>query len=102
MLRAKHHRFAMPRNFATEKERLDAIIKDSVEQEMSSFMPAKRQTEEVDAVARREVRNRVKLREGSTEDTGEVSIYDDDENQPLAVRERRQTNSIQELFREKA
>jgi cytochrome c oxidase assembly protein subunit 11 len=48
------------------------------------------------------VRNRVKLREGESHDAGEVSIYDDDESMPLAVRERRQTNAIKELFREKA
>ena len=42
-------------------------------------MPVEKETEAEDAVTRQEVRNRVKLREGSTEDTGEVSIYDDDE-----------------------
>ena len=37
------------------------------------------------------------------QDTGETSIYDhDDENMPLAMRERRQTTEIQELMREKA
>lgn len=52
-------------------------------------MPAKKESEADDAVTRQEVRNRVKLREASSEDTGEVSIYDDDEKLPLAVRERR-------------
>ena len=40
------------RYFSAEKERLDAIIKNSVEKEMSSFMPVQEKTDADDAVTR--------------------------------------------------